>query len=109
MTPRLYALTLNQPMSSAMMNRMLGLLDLDVAMLGSCASEGAARGARRRIAQRYPSCWSPAYRPLVVPARSASRFEAAGDVVVDESRRLHEGVDDRRADEAHPALLEILG
>src|SRR5437899_10348334 len=34
--------------------------------------------------------------------------EAAHDVVVDESRRLHERVADRRADEAEAAALQVL-
>src|SRR5581483_7896926 len=34
--------------------------------------------------------------------------EAGHDVVVDHARRLHEGVTDRRADEAEAAALQIL-
>src|SRR5262245_49598804 len=87
-------------MSSAMMNRMLGLVALGVAMLGSCASGMNANAMRRGEARRIGP-WS--YR-VALPLC----FEAARGVVVDQPGGLHECVDDGRADEAHPALLEIL-
>src|SRR5207244_7096719 len=41
-------------------------------------------------------------------AAASPRPEAVERVVVDEAGRLHEGVADRRADEAKAALLQIL-
>ena len=57
-----------------------------------------------RTARRHPSgAGSPGW-----PFRSGSRVaEAAHEVVVDEARRLHVGVDDDRADEAESAPLEV--
>ena len=57
-----------------------------------------------------PGALEPHDRPYQDPGQSpTSRCRIAADeVVVDQPRRLHQGIADRRADERETALLQIL-